>query len=511
MKKRAKVILSRQLNENFGKDEEGEQSTTKKENSSKEGAEADETDYFGPIDVKRVNIRTKLRDTLPVTKQYDLIMVHSSLLSRQFSFPKDVDDNIHMILKLLAPNGHLVIIERGNPVGFEIVARARQLMIRPEAYPQESGKIPRPYIKGSAGKPQRLKKESAFVTKEDLEFEEKMLAQLDLEEELEKAREMGEEFEKELIEKYGTVTPEELKFENEEDMEVFEVDTPPEQIFDKVDFHLSVIAPCPHHRKCPLQLGDPKYYKISNHKHRMDICSFGKVVRRPQYTMDIKRGKKLAVKWDKTAEDGIGTLGKKELKSLEGRGRPHGNDTESGSLSYLIVQRSANDEKSIKHIEELRSYSDNVLNNDNPTNWPRIINVPNKVKKNVQMEVCTPEGNMEIWSVPKSLGKQAYHDARKSKQGDLWPLGKKSSVVRNRLSDETKEKLDYLYLTNKKTFKKEQKKKHWKKKVGTSVDDFNDGFLATELMADKLESSSKYKRQAKKANFDVDPSKFDGN
>ena len=54
-----------------------------------------------------------------------------------------------MVLPLLAPGGHLVLIERGNSVGFETIARARQIMIRPESYPQELGKIPRPYIKGS--------------------------------------------------------------------------------------------------------------------------------------------------------------------------------------------------------------------------------------------------------------------------------------------------------------------------------------------------------------------------
>lgn len=58
---------------------------------------------------------------------------------------------------------------------------------------------------------------------------------------------------------------------------------------------------------------------------------------------------------------------------------------------------------------------------------------------------------------------------------------------------------------------KEQQRKRWKKKLGTSVDQFDDGFLATEIMASQLEESKKYKRQAKKARFEVDPSQFDGN
>lgn len=523
MKKRAKILLSRQYNENFTGEEvlpEVEQKLNEdelvEEVEQEEEMEEDEessaeTDYVGPIDVRRLNVRTKLRDTLPVTKQYDLIIVCSSLLSKEFNFPKDVDENIHMVLKLLAPGGHIVLIERGNAVGFETIARARQLMIRPEAYKHELGKIPRPYVKGSTGKPQKLKKETQFVTNDDIEFEEEMLAKLDLQEEMEKARELGEEFEKELNEKFGDVSEEELKFEDEQDMEVFEVGTPIEKMVDKVDYHLSIIAPCAHHRKCPLQLGDPKFYKISNHKHRMNFCSFPKVIKRPDYTMQLKKGKKLAVAWDKSAENGIGKLSKGEAKLLAGTGRPGGNDTERGSYSYLIAERSLNDSKTIDKIEQLRSFSDNVIDESDPTNWPRIILPPQKLKKNVKLTVCSTEGNIETWQVPKSLGKQTYHDARKAQMGDLWALGKKARTINKRLSDEVKEKLEVLYKTNKKTFLKEQQRKRWKKKLGTSVDQFDDGFLATEIMASQLEESKKYKRQAKKARFEVDPSQFDGN
>ena len=110
---------------------------------------------------------------------------------------------------------------------------------------------------------------------------------------MEKAREMGEDFEKELNEKFGAVSEEELKFENEdsEELEVFDVNTPREDMYDKVDYHLSVIAPCPHHRKCPLQLGDPKYYKIPDHRHRLNFCSFSKIVARPPYVIELKKGK----------------------------------------------------------------------------------------------------------------------------------------------------------------------------------------------------------------------------
>lgn len=81
-----------------------------------------------------------------------------------------------------------------------------------------------------------------------------MLAQLDLEE----AIEQGLNLESELDEKFGKIDHNELKFDEENDpgFDVLDVEAPSsESSFDKIDYHLKVIAPCPHHRKCPLQLG----------------------------------------------------------------------------------------------------------------------------------------------------------------------------------------------------------------------------------------------------------------
>ena len=177
----------------------------------------------------------------------------------------------------------------------------------------------------------------------------------------------------------------------------------------------------------------------------------------------------------------------------------------------MIVERSANDLETIKKIEDLRSYSDNVIDENDITNWPRIIATPNKLKRNVKLTVCSTEGNVETWQVPKSLGKQTYHDARKSQLGDSWALGRKTRTIKNQIPEAVKDKLDVLYKTSKKTFKKEQQRKRWKKKVGTSVEEFEDGFFATEVMASQLELSKKYKQQARQAQFEEDPSKFDGN
>lgn len=536
MKKRAKILLSRQVceipddAELAEKVEETEVAgADEEEGEISEGSEGytnfEENDYIGPVDASQIRIRTKLRNALPSTKQYELIIVNQALLTREYSFPNDVDTNIHMLLRLLKPNGHLVLIERGNALGFEIVARARQIMLRPEAFESETGRIPRPYIKGSTYKPQKLRREDQLITEDHIEFEKKLLEQLeseDLEEELTQLKEtMGESdvgLEEKIIAKHGQVSEEELKFEFEdgEDFDVVPVEEEAqlnqETPTDKVNYHLSVVGPCSHHARCPLQLGDPNLYKVSNHKHRLNFCSFNQVVERPKYTMELKRGRRLATQWDKSAHDGMGidSLSKKSSKNLEGSGRPGGNNTESGNFSYLVMHRSPNDATAIAKIENDREHHLDVSQQE--TLWPRILEFPSKVKNNVKLNVCAPTGNIETWHVPKSLGKQTYHDARKVRQGDLWALEKKSVIVKNRLSPANFDKLNRLASTQRKFVMKEKRKKQWKKVVSRAESDFeeNPSELADRLASD-LEGSKKYKTEGKRAKFDVNPRDYDGN
>lgn len=505
MKKRAKILLSRQVNENvIEAEEESEANGQSEERSEVHDEPDDRNDYIGPVNASKIKIKSKLRDTLPVTKQYDLIMVNQSLLTREYNFPKDIDINIHMILKLLKPNGHIVLLERGNALGFETIARARQVMIRPESYTSESGKIPRPYNRGSSIKPQRLRKEDQLINDDDIKFEEKLLSEVN-----EELGEVDEDLEATINAKYGKPTEDDMKFELE-DSDDFEVVPESSQLgSESVDYHISIIAPCSHHRKCPLQLGDPKFYRIPSHSHSFSICSFNKTVERPKYTMELKKGRRLATKWDKSVDDGFGLdkLSKNTLKNLSGSGRPGSNNTETGSFSYLIAQRAANDAETIKKIEYEREHSSSItIDSKDPNHWPRVILNPTKVKKNVRITVSAPSGNVEIWQIPKSLGKQVYHDARKVSRGDLWPLSKKSVSVKRQASEKTIEKLEVLSKTQKKTFLKEQSKKKWKKVYTRNEEHFeNDVVTLSDSIATAMEQSKRYKQKGKRAKFDVNP------
>ncbi|CCF58314.1 hypothetical protein KAFR_0E01600 [Kazachstania africana CBS 2517] len=343
MQKRAKILLSRQYSEVIAAD-------TEMLNPNDEIIDGD--DLIGEVKTKKIKIRTKLRSDLPTNKEYDLIILNHQLLQNSRKFPLQVDENIHKFLKLLAPDGYIILIERGTPLGFESIARARQLMIRPEKYPNEAGKIPRPYLIGS-------------TTKDDES---------------------------------------------------------------NADYHLEIIAPCSHHGSCPLQTLNPNFYELKEGT-RLNYCSFEKSVKRPKYTIELKKGKLLATSWTSESYD------TKKHKDLAGSGRPHGNNFETVKYSYLVAKRSVNDLETIARINKVREESKDTgmcpigsLGDGTPNTWPRIIGAPIKRKGHVILDLCGSSGEIEKWIIPKSFSKAAYHDARKAHKGDLWALGAKTKM-----------------------------------------------------------------------------------
>lgn len=177
-----------------------------------------------------------------------------------------------------------------------------------------------------------------------------------------------------------------------------------------------IIAPCTNHGKCPM------YITAGRSQGRKDYCHFSQRYIRPPYLQRI----------------------------LGSRDRNH----EDISYSYValqrgvdqrqtdgIVQGQAATEAAFAGYEEIDAEAEEIAAQDqesdpslakpNTLSLPRAILPPIKRRGHVVLDLCTPSGKIERWTVPKSFSKQAYRDARKSKWGDLWALGAKTRVSRN--------------------------------------------------------------------------------
>lgn len=170
-----------------------------------------------------------------------------------------------------------------------------------------------------------------------------------------------------------------------------------------------IIAPCTNHGKCPM-------YHIHGHaKGRSDYCHFEQRYIRPPFLQRI-----------------VGATD-----------RNH----EDVQFSYIAVQRGVDLRGSESMVQgkaatdaAFEGYEDSVTHQDgesahtstiNPLSLPRTVLPPMKRRGHVIFDFCTPEGKIERWTVPRSFSRQAYHDARKARWGDLWALGAKTRVPRN--------------------------------------------------------------------------------
>ncbi|ANB13831.1 mitochondrial 37S ribosomal protein RSM22 [Sugiyamaella lignohabitans] len=373
MKKRAVSVLATQKHEESEEQgqlfEENEEALTEEEQQELEeilavetkGLEetqqeeldvnTEETDSVNEIEFEEIpktkqkaHIKTVVRQQLPAAKsssKYDLIIATHQLYRSGYHYPASVDDHTSHLLSLLSPGGILVLVERGDPTGFESIARARQIMFRPEDH-----QSPEKY-------PPRL-------------------------------------------------------WKNDE------------------QFPLSIVAPCSHHGKCPLQVELGIRNKGKNPAY-FGWCKFAQMVQRPKFALELKKGQLLSQKWS-LVNTASGKVSGEGGKSLAGSGRAFGRSFETATHSYLIVERKAKEQKGTnEQSQELELKDDSI---SDPASWPRILQNPLKRDKHVVMEVCAPSGQVEQWTVTQKFGKQAYHDARKATGGDLWALGAKVKQVR---------------------------------------------------------------------------------
>lgn len=289
---------------------------------------------------------TRLQTGLPRTNQYkyDLIIANQQLdlLARQDESTLELFSS--RLVELLSPGGVLVLVDRGNPNGYERIARAREVLIRPMDKTAGSAKTPVPF-----GKTRKLHSSNASE-----------MAKI--------KQELGPDFEVE-----------------EEAM--------PEE--DRIYLH--IMAPCSHHGNCPFQQGQLRKQNTA----KGSWCAFTQKLARPEYVMQLKRGKTLAASWDPKVT--------RNKNKFSGGGRPGSSDLEVPSFSYLMVQRSTSPDTEVPMNHK----------------WPRILKPPMKKKNHVLMNICGPEGGLHSWTVTKSQGKQPYLDARKARQRDQWALDAK--------------------------------------------------------------------------------------
>ncbi|KAM0132043.1 hypothetical protein ACHAO1_007012 [Botrytis cinerea] len=171
-----------------------------------------------------------------------------------------------------------------------------------------------------------------------------------------------------------------------------------------------IIAPCTNHTKCPM------YPVPGLTPGRKDFCHFEQRYLRPPYLQKILgassrnhedvRYSYLAVR--------RGVDARKEEAILQGDAA-----TDQSFAGY--------EEHNLPDGPEMPEEGDIPFH---PLSLPRSMLPPLKRRGHVTLDVCTPSGKLERWTIPKSFSKVAYRDARKSKWGDLWALGAKTRVPR---------------------------------------------------------------------------------
>ncbi|KAI9642599.1 37S ribosomal protein S22 [Ciborinia camelliae] len=171
-----------------------------------------------------------------------------------------------------------------------------------------------------------------------------------------------------------------------------------------------IIAPCTNHTKCPM------YPVPGLTPGRKDFCHFEQRYIRPPYLQKILGASSRNHEDVRYSYIAVrrGIDGRKEEDILQGDAA-----TDQSFAGY--------EEHNLPDGPEIPDEGDVPFH---PLSLPRSMLPPLKRRGHVTLDVCTPSGKLERWTIPKSFSKAAYRDARKSKWGDLWALGAKTRVLR---------------------------------------------------------------------------------
>lgn len=195
-----------------------------------------------------------------------------------------------------------------------------------------------------------------------------------------------------------------------------------------------IVAPCTNHTKCPL-------YLIEGFTHgRKDYCHFKQRFIRPAFLQKIvgarSRNHEDVMFSYLVVQRGV-DMRQNQPVLLDGRGQGselQGEEATKAAFAGYESPFNVNEEGATLKVtnEEAEpptpKESDAATAELSPFNLPRSLLPPIKRRGHVILDVCTPSGTLERWTVPKSFSRQAYRDARKSQWGDLWALGAKTRV-----------------------------------------------------------------------------------
>ena len=183
-----------------------------------------------------------------------------------------------------------------------------------------------------------------------------------------------------------------------------------------------IVAPCTNHHKCPM------YLVPGVSPGRKDFCHFSQRFIRPPFLQKFfgaaHRNHEDVDFSYVVVQRGVHPAGAVCETSAQDQATT-AVDAPSASTypTYLVGQEAV--DRAFKGYESADSPA------PHPLSLPRNILPPLKRHGHVTFDLCTPAGNIERWTVPKSFSKQAYHDARKAQWGDLWALGAKTRTHRN--------------------------------------------------------------------------------
>lgn len=269
-------------------------------------------------------------------KRYDIIVAPHTLWTIKQDYMRK--SHVENLWSLLNPNGGiLVLIEKGVPRGFELIAGAREMLL-----------------------------------------------------------------------KHHIASPESPIVENQ-------IEEPFEGRFRDKETGM-IIAPCTNHFKCPL------YLSQGQSKGRKDLCHFSQRFLRPHFLQRVLGAKDINHEDIRFSYIAVqrGVDQRQSLGILQGP-----TATETAFIGYEEKKQAEGETSEMAHEPE------SAVSNFHPLSLPRAVMPPLKRRGHVILDLCTPSGKIERWTVPRSFSKQAYRDARKSRWGDLWALGAKTRIARN--------------------------------------------------------------------------------